>query len=48
MQSFGGFCAATYLSLAPEGLVEVLMTGGIPPGIDQPCSAEDGEGGWQG
>ncbi|PSC70862.1 Proline iminopeptidase [Micractinium conductrix] len=40
-QSFGGFCAATYLSLAPEGLVEVLMTGGIPPGIDQPCSAED-------
>ncbi|KAL4424352.1 hypothetical protein ABPG75_001653 [Micractinium tetrahymenae] len=40
-QSFGGFCCATYLSLAPEGLVEVLMTGGIPPGIAQPCSAED-------
>lgn len=44
-QSFGGFCCATYLSLAPEGLVEVLMTGGIPPGITQPCSAEDGEHG---
>ena len=46
-QSFGGFCAATYLSLAPEGLVEVLMTGGIPPGIGQPCCADDGaRGGW--
>lgn len=41
-QSFGGFCCATYLSLAPEGLVEALITGGIPPGLDQPCSAEDG------
>jgi pimeloyl-ACP methyl ester carboxylesterase len=40
-QSFGGFCCATYLSLAPEGLVEVLITGGLPPGINQPCSAED-------
>ena len=26
-QSFGGFCCATYLSLAPEALTEVLMTG---------------------
>jgi pimeloyl-ACP methyl ester carboxylesterase len=30
-QSFGGFCAATYLSLAPEGLREALITGGVPP-----------------
>jgi pimeloyl-ACP methyl ester carboxylesterase len=30
-QSFGGFCALTYLSLAPEGLREVLFTGGLPP-----------------
>lgn len=39
-QSFGGFCCVTYLSLAPDGLMEVLITGGIPPGIDMPCSAE--------
>jgi pimeloyl-ACP methyl ester carboxylesterase len=30
-QSFGGFCATTYLSLAPEGLREALITGGLPP-----------------
>jgi pimeloyl-ACP methyl ester carboxylesterase len=30
-QSFGGFCATSYLSLAPEGLREVLITGGVPP-----------------
>jgi pimeloyl-ACP methyl ester carboxylesterase len=30
-QSFGGLCAMTYLSLAPEGLREVLITGGVPP-----------------
>jgi pimeloyl-ACP methyl ester carboxylesterase len=29
-QSFGGLCATTYLSLAPEGLREVLITGGVP------------------
>ena len=29
-QSFGGFCAMNYLSTAPEGLKEVLITGGIP------------------
>jgi pimeloyl-ACP methyl ester carboxylesterase len=29
-QSFGGFCATTYLSMAPEGLREVLLTGGVP------------------
>jgi pimeloyl-ACP methyl ester carboxylesterase len=30
-QSFGGLCALTYLSLAPEGLREVFITGGLPP-----------------
>ncbi len=30
-QSFGGFCAMRYLSAAPEGLREVLITGGVPP-----------------
>ncbi|MFC5754791.1 alpha/beta fold hydrolase [Actinomadura rugatobispora] len=29
-QSFGGFCAVTYLSLAPEGLREAFITGGLP------------------
>ncbi|MFI1094975.1 alpha/beta fold hydrolase [Streptomyces sp. NPDC020917] len=29
-QSFGGFCSLTYLSFAPEGLREVLITGGLP------------------
>ncbi|NUR06692.1 MAG: alpha/beta fold hydrolase [Nocardioidaceae bacterium] len=30
-QSFGGFTALRYLSAAPEGLREVLFTGGVPP-----------------
>lgn len=30
-QSFGGFCTLTYLSFAPEGLREVLITGGLAP-----------------
>ncbi len=30
-QSFGGFCAAHYLSVAPEALREVIFTGGLPP-----------------
>ncbi len=30
-QSFGGFCVLTYLSIAPEGLREALITGGVPP-----------------
>ncbi|MCZ2404879.1 alpha/beta fold hydrolase [Paenarthrobacter sp. Z7-10] len=30
-QSFGGFCALTYLSFAPDGLREVLITGGLAP-----------------
>ncbi len=29
-QSFGGFCVVTYLSQAPEGLAEALVTGGLP------------------
>ena len=32
-QSFGGFCAVTYLSLAPEGIREAFITGGLP-GLD--------------
>lgn len=28
-QSFGGFCALSYLSLAPEGLAAALITGGL-------------------
>ena len=30
-QSFGGLCAMTYLSIAPEGLREAFVTGGLPP-----------------
>jgi pimeloyl-ACP methyl ester carboxylesterase len=30
-QSYGGFCIATYLSFAPEGLREAMFTGGLPP-----------------
>jgi len=30
-QSFGGFCACTYLSFSPEGLREAFFTGGLPP-----------------
>jgi pimeloyl-ACP methyl ester carboxylesterase len=32
-QSYGGFCITTYLSLAPEGLKEAFITGGIPPAL---------------
>ncbi|KAJ9221055.1 hypothetical protein DTO271D3_1262 [Paecilomyces variotii] len=35
-QSFGGFCAVTYLSKHPEGLREVFTTGGLPPLVDEP------------
>ncbi|XP_031475845.1 uncharacterized protein LOC116247716 [Nymphaea colorata] len=38
-QSFGGFCAVTYLSFAPEGLKSVLLTGGLPP-IGRGCTAD--------
>jgi pimeloyl-ACP methyl ester carboxylesterase len=30
-QSFGGLCVTTYLSLAPSGLHEAFITGGLPP-----------------
>ena len=30
-QSYGGFCTVTYLSLAPEGVREAYVTGGLPP-----------------
>lgn len=39
-QSFGGFCAVTYLSFAPQGLKQVLLTGGLPP-VDIGCTAHD-------
>ena len=29
-QSFGGFCTVTYLSFAPHGVREALITGGLP------------------
>jgi pimeloyl-ACP methyl ester carboxylesterase len=30
-QSFGGMCVVTYLSIAPEGLREAFIAGGLPP-----------------
>lgn len=36
-QSFGGFCVTHYLSAAPDGLKEAIITGGLPPighGVD--------------
>lgn len=39
LQSYGGFCAVTYLSFAPEGLKSVLLTGGLPP-LGEPCTAQ--------
>jgi proline iminopeptidase len=30
-QSYGGFCVLTYLSFAPEGVKEALITGGLAP-----------------
>jgi pimeloyl-ACP methyl ester carboxylesterase len=30
-QSFGGFCSMTYLSIAPAGLREAFITGGLSP-----------------
>lgn len=35
-QSFGGFCALTYLSFFSEGLKEVFLTGGLAPLVDSP------------
>jgi len=39
-QSFGGFCIVTYLSFAPHGIKEALITGGLPPLTHLPSSAE--------
>jgi len=36
-QSFGGFTSLTYLSIAPEGLREALITGGLAPVINRPA-----------
>ena len=42
-QSFGGFCLCTYLSFAPHGLKEALITGGLAPSVGLPCpTAVDG------
>jgi hypothetical protein len=35
-QSFGGFCALTYLSFFSEGLKEVFLAGGLAPLVDSP------------
>ncbi|WFB08905.1 alpha/beta hydrolase [Streptomyces sp. LX-29] len=37
-QSFGGFCAVSYLSYAPEGLAAALITGGLPA-LDEDADA---------
>lgn len=34
-QSFVGFCVTHYLSAAPDGLKEAIITGGLPP-LDRP------------
>ncbi|MCO5212409.1 MAG: alpha/beta hydrolase [Caldilinea sp.] len=35
-QSYGGFCITTYLSQAPHALDAALITGGLPPLVDDP------------
>ncbi|KAJ2527002.1 hypothetical protein EV175_007593, partial [Coemansia sp. RSA 1933] len=35
-QSFGGFCITTYLSLYPGSIAKALITGGVPPLVDNP------------
>ncbi|GMH37792.1 hypothetical protein BSKO_05665 [Bryopsis sp. KO-2023] len=40
-QSFGGFCAVHYLSVAPQGLVEVMLAGGLPPLVSEQNPADD-------
>jgi pimeloyl-ACP methyl ester carboxylesterase len=35
-QSFGGFTALTYLSIAPHGLAGALITGGLAPVVGRP------------
>jgi pimeloyl-ACP methyl ester carboxylesterase len=36
-QSFGGFCVTHYLSTAPAGMKEAMITGGLPP-VDRPVN----------
>ncbi|KAJ7756044.1 alpha/beta-hydrolase [Mycena maculata] len=40
-QSFGGFCALTYLSFFPQGLKEVFLTAGLTPLVDHPDTVFD-------
>lgn len=35
-QSYGGFCITHYLSAAPQGLREAIITGGLPP-LERPA-----------
>ena len=35
-QSFGGFCAMTYLSMFPDGLREAFIYGGLGPLVNEP------------
>ena len=37
-QSYGGFCLTHYLSAAPQGLREVIITGGLPP-LEHPAES---------
>ncbi|KAG2102517.1 uncharacterized protein F5147DRAFT_776261 [Suillus discolor] len=39
-QSFGGFCAATYLLFHSDGLKEIFITGDIPPMVDSPGAVD--------
>jgi len=39
-QSYGGFCCMTYLSMFPDSLQNVFLTGGVPPGIDMECPVD--------
>lgn len=40
-QSFGGFCAITYLSFHSTSIKEVFTTGGLAPLVDQPDAVYD-------
>ncbi|WP_260457723.1 alpha/beta hydrolase, partial [Corynebacterium bovis] len=40
-QSFGGFCITTYLSVAPQGVAEAYLTGGLPGFADDPHTRVD-------
>lgn len=40
-QSFGGFCALTYLSFFEQGLKEVFLTAGLTPFVDAPDTVFD-------